>query len=118
MLPVLPEGGGAEAGRVSVERLTAVTDRSATGISEECPRPLRITPEAVVSPHHARCATAVAGAGPGRARVVPARPLSGDKSYYTRVGYDKGALLRWSPGAEPRHAHPTEPSAYAPNPDG
>ena len=34
MLPVLPEGGGAEAGRVSVERLTAVTDRSATGISE------------------------------------------------------------------------------------
>ena len=30
----MPEGGGAEAGRVSVERLTAVTDRSATGISE------------------------------------------------------------------------------------
>ena len=37
--------------------------------------------------------------------------------YNTRVGYDKGALLRWSPGAEPRHAHPTEPSAYAPNPE-
>ena len=34
MLPVLPGGGGAETGRVSVERLTAVTDRSATGISE------------------------------------------------------------------------------------
>ncbi|MDC0525828.1 hypothetical protein OAO87_02420, partial [bacterium] len=31
----LPEGGGAEAGRVSVERRTAVTDRSATGISED-----------------------------------------------------------------------------------
>ena len=38
MLPALPEGGGAEAGRgrsLSVERLTAVTDRSATGISED-----------------------------------------------------------------------------------
>ena len=33
--PVLPGGGGAKAGRVSVERLTAVTDRSATGISED-----------------------------------------------------------------------------------
>ena len=34
----MPEGGGAEAGRgrsLSVERLTAVTDRSATGISED-----------------------------------------------------------------------------------
>ena len=35
VLPALPGGGGAEAGRVSVERLTAVTDRSATGISED-----------------------------------------------------------------------------------
>ena len=30
----LPEGGGALTGRLSVERRTAVTDRSATGISE------------------------------------------------------------------------------------
>ena len=30
----MPEGSGAEAGRVSVERRIAVTDRSATGISE------------------------------------------------------------------------------------
>ena len=48
MLPALPEGGGAEAGRgrsPSVERLTAVTDRSATGISEDCPR---------ASPHYSR----------------------------------------------------------------
>ena len=37
--PVLPGGGGAEAGRVSVERLTAVTDRSATGISGSRPPP-------------------------------------------------------------------------------
>ena len=35
VLPALPEGGGAVTGRSSVERLTAVTDRSATGISEE-----------------------------------------------------------------------------------
>ena len=31
----MPEGGGAVTGRLSVERLTAVTDRSATGISED-----------------------------------------------------------------------------------
>ena len=37
--PVLPGGGGAEAGRVSVERLTAGTDRSATGISGSRPPP-------------------------------------------------------------------------------
>ena len=58
MLPVLPGGGGAEAGRVSVERLTAVTDRSATGISEvsQFKRSLgrlSLTPEAVATPLHA-----------------------------------------------------------------
>ena len=36
-----------------MERLTAVTDRSATGISEERPRASPLTPEAVATPHHA-----------------------------------------------------------------
>ena len=40
VLPALPEGGGAVTGRSSVERLTAVTDRSATGISERLPEGL------------------------------------------------------------------------------
>ena len=53
VLPALPEGGGAVTGRSSVERLTAVTDRSATGISEDCPRASSLTPEAVATPHHA-----------------------------------------------------------------
>ena len=51
--PVLPGGGGAKAGRVSVERLTAGTDRSATGISEDCLEASSRTPEAVVTLHHA-----------------------------------------------------------------
>ena len=45
VLRALPTGGGAVTGRLSVERLTAVTDRSATGISERRPcGPPRLLP--------------------------------------------------------------------------
>ena len=59
MLPALPEGGGAEAGRVSVERLTAVMDLSVT--PHHAPPVVRARPEAGLKSIQVRSGYPVAG---------------------------------------------------------